>query len=115
AYQRLARLRDDGVIEGYTVQVDPRALGLTIAALILIRVNQHDWPEVRPALLALPGAEWLGAAAGEFDFVLLVRVPDVATLRDVVLGRIQALAAVRSTETVLLLDDHRAAGPAGAH
>ena len=107
AYQRLSRLRSCGVITGFTVKVDPNKLGLAISALVLIRVYQHSWREVGPQLLALPGAEWLGAAAGEFDFVLLVRVPDVATLRDVVLGRIQAMPAVRSSETVLLLEDHR--------
>lgn len=105
AYQRLARLRSCGVITGFTVKVDPEKLGLAISALVLIRVYQHSWRDVAPELLALPGVEWLGAAAGEFDFVLLVRVPDVATLRDVVLDRVQAMPAVRSSETVLLLQD----------
>jgi DNA-binding Lrp family transcriptional regulator len=111
AYQRLARLRDDGVIQGYTIRVDPAALGLGIAALVLIKVEQHSWRDVVPELLALPGTEWVGVAAGEFDFAMLVRVASVEVLRDVVLGRLQALAAVRSSETVLLLEDHRPARP----
>jgi DNA-binding Lrp family transcriptional regulator len=106
AYQRLARLRAQGVIEGFTVRVDPRALGLRISALVLVNVEQRSWRDVRPQLLALPGAEWLGATAGEFDFALLVRTPDVETMRDVVLDRLQLIPGVRATETVLLLDDH---------
>ncbi|MGI8493447.1 MAG: Lrp/AsnC family transcriptional regulator [Acidimicrobiales bacterium] len=108
AYQRLSRLRESGVIRGFTAVVDHRALGLAISALVLIRVEQHAWPQLEGKLLALPGAEWLAAAAGEFDFALLVRVRDVDTLRDVVLKGIQSLAAVRSSETVLLLEDRRA-------
>lgn len=105
AYQRLGRLRERGVIEGFTVRVDPRSLGQLISALMLVNVEQRAWRDVRPELLALPGAEWLGATAGEFDFALLVRAPDVDTLRDVVLERLQAIPGVRASETVLLLDD----------
>jgi DNA-binding Lrp family transcriptional regulator len=105
AYQRLGRLRERGVIEGFTVRVDPRAMGLGISALLLINVEQRAWSEVRPELRALPGAEWVAVTAGEFDFVMLVRTPDVGTLRDVVLERLQSIPGVRASETVLLLDD----------
>jgi len=107
AYQRLAQLRANGVIEGFTARVDPAKLGQALSALILIRVEQPRWREVAPELLALEGVEWLGVTAGEFDFALLVRTKDVDKLRDVVLERIQAMVAVRSSETVLLLEDHR--------
>lgn len=109
AYQRLARLRASGVIRGFSAQVDPVKLGLSLSALVLIRVEQPRWREVVPELLSLPGVEWLGVTAGEFDFALVVRARDVANLRDVVLERLQAMPPVRSSETVLLLEDHRVA------
>jgi DNA-binding Lrp family transcriptional regulator len=107
AYQRLTRLRQRGVIVGFSARVDPIKLGMALSALVLIRVEQPRWREVVPGLLGLPGVEWLGVTAGEFDFALVVRARDVADLRDVVLERLQAMVAVRSSETVLLLEDHR--------
>ncbi len=109
AYQRLTRLRQRGVIVGFSARVDPIKLGKALSALVLIRVEQPRWREVVPELLGLPGVEWLGVTAGEFDFALVVRARDVADLRDVVLERLQAMVAVRSSETVLLLEDHRVA------
>ncbi len=109
AYQRFARLRERGVIVGFSARVDPVKLGKTLSALVLIRVEQPRWREVVPELLSLPGVEWLGVTAGEFDFALVVRARDVEDLRDVVLERLQAMMAVRSSETVLLLEDHRVA------
>jgi DNA-binding Lrp family transcriptional regulator len=106
AYARLARLRGSGVIRGFTVRTDPRALGLAISALLLVRVDQRDWREVAADLRQLPGVEWLGATAGEFDFAVLVRVADVDELRDAVLERTVAIPGVRSSETVLILEDH---------
>jgi DNA-binding Lrp family transcriptional regulator len=105
AYQRLARLRETGVIRRFTVDVDPRKLGLPIAALVLVTVVQHAWREVGDRLRRLPGVEWLALSTGSFDYVLLVRAPDVEHLRDVILGGIQSISEVQSAQTLLLLDE----------
>lgn len=105
AYQRLGRLRKDGVILGFTVRTDAHRLGLGVAALIIVRSEQRSWREVRDELRELPGAEYVALTAGGFDFVVLVRVSDVETLRDVVLERLQAMDGVRSTETIFILDE----------
>jgi DNA-binding Lrp family transcriptional regulator len=105
AYQRLQRLEDDGVIRHYSAIVDPARVGLGIAALILVNVDQGDWRDARRRLLELPGAQYLALTSGTFDFVVLVRVPDVETLRDVVLVRLHGLPEVRSTQTVFVLED----------
>jgi DNA-binding Lrp family transcriptional regulator len=112
AYQRLERLRTAGVIRGFTAVVDPAAIGLGISALILVNVEQHSWRQARDTLRHLPGLAYLALTTGGFDFALLVRVPDVETLRDVVLDRLQGMAEVRSTQTVFVLeeDDLLAAG-----
>jgi DNA-binding Lrp family transcriptional regulator len=105
AYQRLARLRETGVIRRFTVDVDPRKLGLPLAALVLVTVVQHAWREVGERLRRLPGVEWLALSTGSFDYVLLVRAPDVDHLRDVILDGLQSIQGVQSAQTLLLLDE----------
>ena len=105
AYQRLARLRDSGVIRRFTVEVDPRKVGLSIAALVLVSVVQHSWRGVGDRLRRLPGVEWLALSSGEFDYVLLVRAPDIDHLRDVILGDLQAIPEIQSSQTLVLLDE----------
>ena len=41
AYSRIERLRADGVLLGFTTRVNPRRLGLPIAALLTIQVDQQ--------------------------------------------------------------------------
>jgi DNA-binding Lrp family transcriptional regulator len=106
AYQRLARLRHEGVITGFSVRTDPRKLGLEVSALVMVNADQGSWRQLRDQLEKLPGAQYVALTAGEFDFVVLVRVPDVETLRDVVLERLQSMPQVRSTQTVFILDEH---------
>jgi len=105
AYHRLARLRESGVIKRFTVDVDSRQLGLPIAALVLVSVAQHAWRDVGDKLRRLPGVEWLALSTGSFDYVLLVRAPDVDHLRDVILDGLQSMTEVHSAQTLLLLDE----------
>ena len=105
AYQRLGRLRSAGAIRSFTVRTDARQLGLDVTALILVSSEQRAWRELRAELGHLPGVEYVALTAGSHDFVLLVRVPDVETLRDVVLDGLQSMRGVRSTQTMFVLDE----------
>jgi Lrp/AsnC family leucine-responsive transcriptional regulator len=107
AYTRYDRLMADSVIRGFRADIDPHAIGLDIAAMIMINVEQGSWPMTRDKVSRLPGVEYVAVTSGEFDFVLLVRVPDIAALRDVVLYRLQGMPEVRSTHTVFVLDEER--------
>lgn len=91
AYARYDRLVADGVISRFRADVDPHAIGLDVAAMILINVEQGSWPTTRDKVSRLPGVEYVAMTSGEFDFVLLVRTPDIAALRDVVLYRLQGM------------------------
>ena len=107
AYLRLDRLRRDGVIAGFAAVIDPRRLGLGVAAYVNLKVEQHDWRDVRQRLLALPEVENVALLAGDSDFVVLVRAPDIQSLRDLVLDRLGTVAGVNSTFTTLILDEQR--------
>src|SRR5665213_3821902 len=110
AYSRFERLRRTGVLRGVHADLDPAAVGRPIAAIVLVDVNQGDWPRLRAELIQLPGVEWLALTSGTFDFLLLVRAADMQSLRDLVLLRLQAMKAVRSTQTIFVMDEqHRTA------
>ena len=106
-HARVQRLRDDGVISGFTATVDPAVLGFGVAALVFLDVEQHDWRGLRDELAALPGVEYLAMCAGRSDMVMVVRAESIGALRDVLLEQIQRMPDVKSTETVLILDEIR--------
>ena len=110
AYQRLAALRERGVIRRFTIDVDARLLGNSITALVLVDIEQHEWRNLADRLLELPGVEYVGFTTGAFDLVLLVRAADMETLRDVVLERLQSMPEIRSTQTSFVLEEFRS-GP----
>lgn len=105
AHARLQRLRDEHVITGFTARIDPLAIGLGVAAAVFVDIEQHDWRALRAELAAIPGVEYLAMCAGRFDLMLIARAASIGALRDVLLERIQRLDGVRSTETVIILDE----------
>ncbi len=106
AYARLKKLRESGVIRGFTVDVDPAALGLGLPAYVHVRIKQNSWKRFREKAFALPEAVHVALVAGDFDVTLLVRTRDAEHLRELVLERIQALPEVLGTQTVLVFEEH---------
>ncbi len=107
AYARFDKLLASGAIKGFQAVVDPAVLGYSLAALILLNVEQQHWRDLPKRLLALPGVEYVAFTSGPFDMVLLVRAPDVAALRDVVLVKLHGMTEVKSSETIFILDEAR--------
>ena len=105
AYSRMERLRADGVLEGFSARVRPSRLGLGITALVLISGRQPAWRTLRAELAAMPEVEYCAFTTGEYDAMILVRAPNVETLRDVILERLQASETVRATQTIFVLDE----------
>jgi DNA-binding Lrp family transcriptional regulator len=106
AYARVKRLVDTRVIRGFTIDVDPAALGLGLPAYIHVRIKQNTWKSFRQKAWALEEAAHVALVAGDFDCVILVRARDAQHLRELVLERIQALPEVVATQTVLVFEEH---------
>ncbi|HSI92530.1 MAG TPA: Lrp/AsnC family transcriptional regulator [Jiangellaceae bacterium] len=114
AYARVDRLMADGVISGFAAQLDPERAGLGTSAYVLLSIQQNTWREVAAALGKLPYIEHFALVGGDFDVLALVRAPDNAALRHIVLERIQEIEGVRGTRTWLIFDEHDGQGMAWA-
>ena len=106
AYARLDRLQSSGVILGFTTKVDHQKAGLGVTAIVNVTMEQKSWRHALTAMGALPGVAMVAATTGEADVVLLVRAPDLTALRDVILDGLQNLDEVRSTHSVIVLEEH---------
>ena len=105
AYARLQRLRDEGVITGFTAVVSPEKVGLGTSAYVSVSIEQNSWRQVSCAMRALPGVEQVALVGAEFDVLVQVRTRDNHELRDVVLEQIQAVPGVKATRTWLIFEE----------
>jgi DNA-binding Lrp family transcriptional regulator len=110
AYARLSRLTEEGVITGFTIELAPQKAGLGTSAYVSVTIEQNAWRAVSAGLQDIPYVEHFAMVGGDYDVLVLVRAPDNAALRHVVLERIQDVPGVRATRTWLVFDEARGRG-----
>jgi len=112
AYARVERLLADHVITGFTARVSPERAGLGTSAYVSLRIEQNSWRDVSQALKRMPFVQHVALLGADFDVLVLVRAPDNAALREVVLERIQGVPGVQGTRTWLVFEEFEGAGAA---
>jgi Lrp/AsnC family leucine-responsive transcriptional regulator len=100
---RVQRLEQTGVITGYHADVEPSAIGLSVAALVGVYLSDvSDQDAVTVALAKLEEVEDCWFVAGDESFVLKVRVADVSSLERT-LSRLRKIRGVARTRTTVVL------------
>lgn len=82
--ERLKRLEDAGVIAGFSVKLDPKALGLTIGAYIRVRPMIGELQRVADILRAIPEIVECDRITGDDCFIAKAIVRDIAALEQVI-------------------------------
>ena len=110
-HDRVRRLREDGYILGYTALLDPDRLGcaLTIFVEVLLdRTTDDVFAAFAAHVKQVPNVLECHMVAGGFDYLLKVRIADMAAYR-VFLGDIlTAMPGVRETRTYAVLEEVKA-------
>lgn len=112
-HERLAKLRRAGVVQGFSVRLDPMLLGYTVTALIHLRTGLADQVERTVAdLRAIPEVEEVHVVTGEYDLAVKVRARDSAHLQDLLVNRIHRVAGfIRSATEICLTSPLERLGP----
>jgi len=106
--ERVRRLEQEGAIAGYRAIVAPEALGLSVQALIGVRLRVHargTIAEFETGVAALPSLVSGYHATGQFDYVLRVAVRDLPHLREIIRVDLAALPGVAKLETMVVLSE----------
>ena len=103
--ERVKKLEARGVLAGYTVRLDGRALGLGLTAFVQVSLNDpRQAKAVLDAATAEPAVLELHAVTGAHAYLLKVRCADVAALNAILSETLKALPGVSRTETLVVLD-----------
>lgn len=110
ALERVRRMHDVGVIEGYHAEIRPAAVGIGLQAMISVRLARHSREDVAAFDTYLGTlAEVLAFyhVAGADDFLVHAAVRDSDHLRDFALDAFTTRPEVARIETSLIFAFHR--------
>lgn len=113
--ERIRKLETRGVIRGYSVRLDPGALGLPLLAFVFVRSDElAGSEEVGMRIAEIPEVEEVHHVAGEDCYLVKVRAADAQALGRMLRERFGPLGAIR-TRTTIVLETVRDGDPLPIH
>ncbi len=105
--ERVKSLEAAGLIRGYAAQLSPAALGLGLTVFVQIaieRTSQQVFDDFRAAVQAIPEIQECHMVAGGYDYLLKVRVPDMAAYRHFLGAVLSGVPGIRETHTYPVME-----------
>jgi Lrp/AsnC family leucine-responsive transcriptional regulator len=101
---RIRRLVANKVIKTWTVEIDPATLGLHLLAFVHVLIDQsEDIPAFVEKIAAFPEVQECHHLAGEWNYLLKVRVPTTAALERFISNELKTNLKVTRTSTEIAL------------
>ncbi len=103
--ERIRRLEKKGIIEGYTARVNPKVLGLGLAAYVSVRVTDRPGSqETAKQLTKLPEVLEIHNIAGPDCLLVKVRAADTEDLARLLRESFGRIRSIKSTRTTVVLE-----------
>ena len=107
-HRRTQRLFDEGYITGVRADVAPSAVGLgalVMVGVVLDRSTPESFAAFEGAVMGLREVLDCNLVAGDFDYLLKIRVRDMADFNKLHGQRLIALPGVRQTRTFFVMKE----------
>ena len=106
--ERVRRLEKDGFIKGYSAILEPAYLhaGLLVFVEISLDYTSPDiFAQFREAAQRIPQVQECHLVSGSFDYLLKVRIPDMAAYRELLGEIVQTLPGVRDSKSCVVMEE----------
>ncbi len=102
--ERLRSLEDSGIIEGYSVKINRKALGLRLMAFIFVSIDTPDNTEkFREIIITFPEVLECNHITGEYGYLLKVLLEDTEALENFISKKLKRINGVQSSNTTINL------------
>jgi Lrp/AsnC family leucine-responsive transcriptional regulator len=105
--ERLRKLGNSGIIEGYTIKLNRDKLSLHLLAFIHVWIDHTKNVQVRDQIVAMPEVLECHHVAGDADLLLKVLVKDTAALEELLVHKIKGIKAITRTSTTIMLSTYK--------
>ncbi|ABR89414.1 transcriptional regulator, lrP family [Janthinobacterium sp. Marseille] len=113
-YRRVQRLEQEGVIRGYSAQVDAAAIGLGVTAFVNLNIAREQFKQVRElekAIRQFPEILECYTISGDFDYLLKVVAVDLKSLSSFLTDRLMQVPGVAGVRSMVCLEEIKPASP----
>ncbi|HEV8124494.1 MAG TPA: Lrp/AsnC family transcriptional regulator [Gemmatimonadales bacterium] len=110
--ERIRKLENKGVIEGYETRLSPKALGLGLLAFVFVKAQNDRAGESKTAnaLVSIPEVLEVHHVAGEDCFLVKVRTADTESLGRLLREKFGKIPTITSTRSTIVLNTMKETG-----
>ena len=101
-FVRVRKLQERGVLKGFRAVVNPRAVGKTLTAMVLVRAHPKTFPGMLNALKKFDDVYEIYDVTGEYYSILKIRTSGTDELSKII-DQIGAIEGIAGTETIIVL------------
>ena len=105
---RIRRMEQEGIITGYHARLSPGALGHGLMVFVTVSLKSTDEKTLRAFNAAVKPVKQIlecHMVGGGFDYLLKIRVRDMAEYREILGGALGALPMVESTHSYFVMEE----------
>lgn len=109
--ERVRRLERDGYIVGYAARLSPEKLGMGLTVFVQVtldRTTPDIFDRFAEAVRNIPQLAECHMVAGGFDYLLKLRVSDMAEFRHILGEQLTAIGGVAQTHTYVVMEEIQA-------
>ncbi|AUM90559.1 Lrp/AsnC family transcriptional regulator [Clostridium botulinum] len=99
--ERVRRLEDDGVIEGYTIKINKKKLGLSIDCMIKVTMKNGQYEKFKIFIKDYKRSEWSYRIAGDGCFLVKLLVKSLNDIEEF----INDISSYAITETIIAFSE----------
>ncbi|MDN7123739.1 leucine-responsive transcriptional regulator Lrp [Pseudidiomarina terrestris] len=106
--ERIRKLEKEGVIEGYHARINPAKLGANLMVFVeitLTRTSSDSFAEFSDAVQKTPEILECHLVAGDFDFLIKARVPDMPSYRKLLGETLLMMPGVNESRTYVVMEE----------
>lgn len=106
--ERVRRLEHEGVIEGYAARLNPQRLGFNLLVFVELRLSAKSGPifeQFRREVTKLPNVLECHLVSGDFDYLVKVRIPEMAAYRQVLGDMLLKLPAAVESRSYIVMEE----------
>lgn len=102
--ERIRKLEERGIIEGYEVRLNPDPFGQGLTAFVTVTANRAGNGRLGEELAAVTGVQEVHQVAGEDGYLVKLRVAGTRELGRIVRDEFAAIPGVQTTRTQVVLN-----------
>jgi Lrp/AsnC family transcriptional regulator, leucine-responsive regulatory protein len=105
-WTRIKRMESEGVIQGYTVRVDPPSVGLTESVIVQVTLESHTDEtlyEFGRILEAIPEVLEAYLVSGDYDYYIRIAVKDTRDYERLLRERLYRIPGIRHSKSSFVL------------